>query len=1070
MGIESKGDASRSLNGEDPELAQRNKAFLDDSGYAMPANASERAAIRKVAEVSADDRVAIKEPPVQSQPALTPAQMESPQVLFAIHSKYSQESDDYKKAIDPKSFAELAPAWEKAIESNKSVSPELIASYEAQFHKDFDSALLMSLALEKSRKSDFNQLIDADFKLLSSEDLERAETESQTRWQTVNQELSKAHEALTQEQKEKYAEAENKFREDFDSASKGKNSAELQELGRSLMQARNAEIKSLSPEMSKAIDDFVAALNDPKVVAAKQFLENMQAADTFKHVDQYRLQFAMALNLQGGDENNRKAAGLVQESMKNPAVAEILQGTADGEKLLHVLGLHPDSASDRIYPEAKVARQATAALSDTSLDPKQRWTKAEELYKEAEKLIDDDVMARGQGKDLADSVSKLHVQLDLEQEAIHAGAERLSVELNKYKTNPGMFSASENQKLLLDKILSQSKGSGAAGAITKDDVLGTLLANNGPEMLASMKDLLKEKLGELPERDRIALNSLEKNVVLEEKLGLVTSIRFQHAIATSQYGFNNNDDLAKAKANELIESIKSIEPTKYRFSPEFLGVLKQAELGKMLDVSEGKAAALAYHDAALSSIAIRQSGPIDLIIPGVSPAIETYTGLRTSEIPVLGALLGGGNKKDSERITAQLAYVQISNATEAQKLREQVSNDATTQAAGLAGDLAGVLASFTGAGSAIKGVQLMAAEAPGWIKAPIGLGVALSAGGVTNNAVSDYFKGDKNARGIFAVEGFENNLTAAGFTYLAIKGREFLPGNQLVSGERLSKLGLDSGSKIKASRVGDAVIQQRETEKLNAIEASLSVNSQNAAVRDLVGLRLGIPPVESIATSMQERLVLRSAEAGMAAERLNAKFFNKVNPLNYTPLSLSSWRPKFVGFGGEKTLQSFVDGKIGVYEFRARQANSTTMSIFAGGFAFGATRKGLAIYNGEHLDGKTYDWNRTMADMTVQGLNVGLTSAVLLPFAGRVLGPTAKTYVSDRVTSVFAKLPGVVNPDAATRGLGAAALLWAQPLAQSNARTSEAKEYEKDYQAAKQLEEDKQRKIDQEKKKRQDVQ
>ena len=1000
-------------------------------GDAKPADPNAKPGDAKPADPNAKPAETKPGDPNAPKSDLTPEQTQAPQVLNGSYMAFLNATEGATKQMKAEDFAKIQPAWEKALEANASIDPKVLDGYEKQAQDTYANQMALVVAMSKSGKTSFDQLVAADMEKVSKEDLQAAMTSAAQTWGKVNADLNNAVNALSPENKTKYMDAEKKFAAAMEKAQAeaGQDQAKLQAAYKTAFDAKVAEQKALNPDLAKAIDARVAFVAQPQGVFAKQFAENMQLIDTYKHVDEARIQLAQALNLQGGDANKAKATELIKKAMENPEAAKLLQGTQDGIKLLTELKLKtPDMGKledeqDKLFPELKLTRQAmeimekskTVPAADTPAGKELRaslglaenasdkdvqaaaWKQADTLFKQAEEAIEKEVMQKGQGKDVAESLNKMNATID-------AMKTQLGMALDDFKNNrrqlPGPDGAGKDSdtKVVRDAMTKADKDHPTG--LSQVEMVQALMGQKGPELQAYMQRALTDA-------EKSTLNSM---AILSQKAQSVSLIRMQHALKASEFGFKVGDDSAKAQAKELVESIAKVDPVTFSQSPEVLGALKQAEQGRQMDVADGKAATIAFSEAAKDNITKTQTGIVDWIIPGASLTANTIgvktTGHYISEVPLVGGLFGG-SKEATNKLIDQLAMAQLSNAAEAEAQRNQTVGDGNKQLRGLVGDVTGVASSFGAGWAANKGLQYLAKEAPvpWYVKVPVVGIAALGTGGLVNNAVS--------GNDLLASKGFIRNTVATGTTYAAIKGLQYLPSNRTLAGETVAKLGLAEGTEITGAQLG---------KQMAAAEAAA----------------LGKGKLVQFAEALPSRL----------------------NPINYTPFRFaapaegaSSWnflaRAQFAGWGGNRTASLLADGAMNLAEYNTRQFAAKTLSTFAIGYGFGALNKGAAIYTGEHLDGKKYDTlGAYWQDMNTAGLQAGIASSFIIPVVGKAMVPTSwQNGVGRGVNSLFTRIPGV-DAAAATAATGSAALMFARPTMDASSRWGEASIYDNIYQQA----------------------
>ena len=959
---------------------------------------------------------------------LTSDQANAPQTLNAAYMQFLSASENATKPMEKGAFDQIRPLWEKAMEANSSIKPEQLALYEKQAQDTYANQMALALALEKTKKDSFDKLVPDDLNKVSKDELQKSMMESAAAWMKVSSDYTKSISALKPEDQKKFVDAENKFTATMNQVQKDAASARdtaLKAAGddpvkqKAAQDAFNASIqtayqpanqakldsqKAISADLSAAITARASFLNDAKGVFAKQFTENMQLIDSYRHVDEARIQLAQALALQGGDQNKAEAGKLLSDALKNPDAARLLQSSAEGTKLMQSLDLKtPDMAKlqdeqDRLFPEMKLANDAAKAAS---------WQDADAKFKAAEDLIDKEVMQKGQGKDIPESLVKINQNID-------AMKMQLGMTLDDFKSGrrqlpgPDGPQKDEDTKIIRAVMNGNPNANPPVPAMTQPEMLQALVGQKGPQMQLAMQKVLLDS-------EKQTINTL---AVLAQKAQNVALIRLQHATKASEFAFKAGTDPAAAvkardESKAVIESIAKVDPQTFLQSPELLGALKQVQQGKQINVADGSAATLAFSEATKDTIQKTQTGIVDWVLPGASLAVNSLgvatTGHYVSEVPLVGGFFGG-SKEATDKLVNQQAMAILSNSQEAERLRNQTVNDGHTQLRGLAGDVGGVGASFLAGWGTKEGIQYLAGEAPvsPWVKLPAMGIAALTVGGLTNNAISGH--------DLLASRGFIRNTVASGTTYAAIKGLEMLPGSQPLSSQTLENF----------AKKG-VVIAPGTT-----------------------GLELGEAATAQLAKDTGASKLVQIAQAAPA----------RLNPMNYTPFRLaeaaegqSSWnilsRFQLAGWGGDRTANLLASGGMNLAEYNTRQFAAKALTTFGIGYGFGAANKGAAIFTGEHLDGKKYNTlGDYWSDMNSAGLQSGLASSLMLPIAVKTMVPQKwQTGVTSGVTSLFGRLPGV-DAAAATTALGSASLMWARPTMDATSRWGEATIYDNIYKQA----------------------
>jgi hypothetical protein len=653
--------------------------------------------------------------------------------------------------------------------------------------------------------------------------------------------------------------------------------------------------------------------------------------------------------------------------------------------------IRQEEAQNRLYPELKLAREAGKIHAGNPAE----WRKVNAKYKAAEETIDSEIIQIGRGKNVADSLMLIRANTDAMQFQLRMALDDFKNEKRRLPIISGQSEAQRDadEKIVRGLIKGNPTANPALQPWTRNDMESALLGNHGPVFQRAMLRVLTPS-----ERE-----SYDNMVMLAQKSQEPALIRMQHAIDASEYGFRHNDQKAKDQAKSIVESIAAVDPDTFKSSPEILGALKQADAGKQIDVATGRAAAVAFSEAAKTTIDQSGNGIADIFVPGSSVAMESVGLSLLGEkghiwkVPFLGGAFGGSAESNTQVIN-QLAAAQMKNAGEAKAEKEQLEKDAHTQLRGLLGDITGTVATYASEWGLKKGIQYLAGEAPLplYVKAPL-IGLSLLMGAETNNLVSgrDDFKSS-----------MLRNAVASGSTFLSIKEFQRLPLNQNLSEGVLARFG-------KAGEIS---------------------GKQLAAQLEKGGMEDGI------------------------------SFLGRHNPMNFIPLKFaplaegaSKWNPlsrlQYVGFGGERTAQAFADGVMTLGEYKARQTTGKILGSLTIGYGFGASNRGAELATGGHIDGKKYHTvGDYLHDMHTAGLNSALATAVTIPY---IVAPSMRCVLPERlrsgitaaVTNGFEHLPGV-NAASATSALGTASLLYARPLMDTNLRVGHSIAYTNAYEQA----------------------
>ncbi len=480
-------------------------------------------------KTTADDRVA---PPVvtdQVQPAtddkpalvaITHDQENALNKVMGIRSSLFQSTEGGQKALPPNQWAPVDAQFKKALEDAKSVKPEqlsgLVAGLDAQYLKELSTIRknpsLTSVQAEEQRKATIGELnashnqMDAVIKALTPD--KRATYEAlQTKFvvdvQAKEAELSKKGRAELAGKSPAEQEA---IARKYTTAL----ATENQQLAAKLLEDK----KALTPELKTALATEATLMAKPETKLVLEYSALSDQIDRLKLApDMIKLYYAQALAIQGDLPNART---YFNEALKNPAVTNIIDNTAEGTALAEKLGIKTPAQRSR---EEEIAR------------------KFPELKK-----VDDAV------KLIADAQSKTPA----EQKTAFAAAGKLFDEA---------LTATNRESVKVEELRS------AANAIRLQLVLAET-------------DIKKGKRTDFTAAER---EQFEKMQELLKKAESASVVRYRYALALNEYGFNHDDNAAKAKAIEILKSVKDVDAQTFTASPELQGALKQANDGKRIN-------------------------------------------------------------------------------------------------------------------------------------------------------------------------------------------------------------------------------------------------------------------------------------------------------------------------------------------------------------------------------------------------------------------------------------------------------------------------------------------------------
>lgn len=995
--------------------SDRNKADLAGLLAGLNLKASDIPPVQtdKVADKPAE--TADKPAAPADQNALTDDQMSSPGKVIGFYKQYMDATQNGSKPLSAEDWAKIAPQWEKALTDYASAQP-FVAKFDQQTQADFEKQLLYTLAMEKAGKTDVSKLEPKDIEAVKPEEIMAAGQASLAKWTQVSEQHIAALKALPAEKQQAYAALEEKYIADRAAAIKANEKDEQKAIAEvmKLEAAKLAEQKKLSPELATALDAREQALKDQKVAFAKIYADRKEATRPYVHFDELRIQYAQALTKQGGEANLAKAKAMVTEALKNPEAEKMVATSSDGHDLLKTLGIESKLATEiakrqtdaqekqnKLFPEIKLLKEAQEILAK---DPK-NWAAADAKFKEAAAAIDAEIKEKGGLDRVRQDINSIESQLRMSMEAFVKGSRSI----------PGADGPEKEQlekqlREVCKQIMDQDVPGKPGEKVGVNGLMNALRGGNGEQLQAVLAKTMTET-------DRQMMQNM---LILEDKQSNVSNIRLAHAIAASEYGHKNNDKAAKEQSIAILESVAAVDPVSFKQDPNILGAIKQAKDGKQMDLTDGKARAMAFSDAAEKTIAATQMGLVDqLVLSGSSHLVNGLTvkatGHYLSDIPLVGGIVSapfGGGREADEKTINQLMMVQLQNAEIAKQERDRIENKGNSALRNILGDVGGIATTFgTGYGTnlLLNGLQATSSLDPR-LKFATSAIVGIGAGSLANNAI----RGDD----LLSYKGLIRNSAGSALTYMAVKGLRSLPTQQPLSEATLGKIGTEF-----------------------AVEGGLKGTTAHAISSEITQ----VAGKSGITEALKHRL----------------------NPLSYTPYQIgtnagASWfKPweKFainnVGWGGEKTAQLLASRTMSVAEWQARRAGSQFVGTMAAGTLFGSGYQGAKIAAGERIEGKDYSNPTTwLKEMGESGLQVGLASALTLPLTASALRPLGlgrvENFVGSQTANLFSRVPGVAAE--AVPGLvtatGNAALLLTQPTMKGFEHWGNAQVYVHQYEQA----------------------
>lgn len=243
------------------------------------------------------------------------------------------------------------------------------------------------------------------------------------------------------------------------------------------------------------------------------------------------------------------------------------------------------SEEAKLYPELILYKQALEAISETGTELKQRWEKANSLFHQAETVLERYIEGQGGAAKMSSSTQPYINELDSAIDAFRKSKRSLS--------GPDIPGKREQEDALRQVIKD----------LSQQDIVSALRGEKGETMQKLLISILNED-----ERESLA----DLDLILN-KVQLVSSLRVKHALITNEYANATNDQVARILSEEILKSIAATDPDTFRTSPEIHGLILQSQIGQAMDLSNGKATALAFTDEAQRTIITTQSAAAVLL-------------------------------------------------------------------------------------------------------------------------------------------------------------------------------------------------------------------------------------------------------------------------------------------------------------------------------------------------------------------------------------------------------------------------------------------------------------------------
>lgn len=462
------------------------------------------------------------------------------------------------------------------------------------------------------------------------------------------------------------------------------------------------------------------------------------------------------------------------------------------------------------------------------------------------------------------------------------------------------------------------------------------------------KDIAAGKRTELTPGER---EQFQRRQLMNKQLENISLVRYRYALLCNEHGYTHNDEAAKAKAIEILESIRTVDEQTYAGSPEVQGALKQAKDGKK--INPDTAVAEAFVTAAQSTIAQHGSGLIDWVIPSGSAlgnmAVNQFApGHTASEAPLVGPVLFGGGKQVQDKVVQQLAEAYLRNPEGTQTVVDQQVKAGTSGLREIASDAGAI-----GVGLGINYGAAKYLSRFGWAGKAGALTLGLAGAGLTKDFAADGQLGDRK-------DWIRGGGLYAG-SMLVMKGMAMNPSRATLAEGTLAGVGTRMGGiELKAGLNAAGM-----TSELWAARAALKKEIEAAATAEAKA-------------ALNVKLAVLEQQLGGTGARLGAR----LNPLNYMGLQWNGGL-RYVGFGGERTAAALADGSMSFAQYNARRGAGVLWSKGGTAFAFGAGREGLYIGTGKtQADGTPYTLNGAIKEMGTAGLQTTLAATIMLPMAG----------------------------------------------------------------------------------------
>lgn len=287
------------------------------------------------------------------------------------------------------------------------------------------------------------------------------------------------------------------------------------------------------------------------------------------------------------------------------------------------------------------------------------------------------------------------------------------------------------------------------------------------------------------------------------------------------------------------------------------------------------------------------------------------------------------------------------------------------------------------------GVSRVAANLPGVAKIPAVIATAIAGGGALSNEMA--------GRDLLDAKGFMTTAFDTGVVYGTYKAMSALPANQAVSGEVLTKAGIDPTKNVLANQLGNEIKFHHHKLEVDAWKAMDKGGMMQAEYfKMLIGSF--VSPFAALSGKANLTYLEKGPVLSWEADKLIRSRFNV---WNYTPFRREVDGIKYVGMGGEKTQLALIngfgknkqtlDGAMSIGEYNTRLMANRLYGVTAAGFTFGAAHKAGDILTSDKLKDKTLSQN--LSDIVKEGASTAYYAPLVAINLRHGIGPAFSTSV-----------------------------------------------------------------------------